>query len=61
MFEQFANIIVYQMAYQWLGLDAGSHTAAAVRQHPVGNPVADAGIYLYNEELNEQWENHENN
>ena len=28
MFVQFANIIVYQMADQWPGLDAGSHTAA---------------------------------
>ena len=31
MFEQFANIIVYQMAWQWPGLDAGSHTAAGLR------------------------------
>lgn len=30
MFEQFANIIVYQMAWQWPGLDAGSHTAAGL-------------------------------
>jgi hypothetical protein len=40
MFEQFANILVYQIAYQWRGLDASSHTAAA----PLFIGFVEAGI-----------------